>query len=625
VWTNNNLGIDLFGTRVSPAGAVLDTRTEGTTANVGGVAISTAVDSQQLASLACNTGACIVTWQEGRNLATTSFDVYAQRLSTSPALANNGAEIVVSASGQAQAVPAVVANGSDFFTVWQDLRDTNIQTVFGARITAAGAVSDPSGLPLVTGNNRESTPALGRAGTTFGVFWTDSRSFGTDIELMRFQSGDKLDSTARPVSTATFAQASPAATSSSGDFFVVWNDSRNGVDRDIFGARVQASGAVVDAGGIAIATAAGDQLVPSVATNGTVSFVAWQDRRNGNFDIFGAIVNNASGSVGANFAICNVAGDQGRPSVAFDAKTGQFLVVWTDERAPDINIFGARVTTAGAVLDANGVQISTGASGEFSPRVVFLNGVGLVAWEDRRVDANGDIFGRRVALDTGSLALVGADFSITGAVSGEQNTPAVSALSGSFLVAWTDGRNAGTSGTDIFAQQVGINGSLNGAVFVISANPEDESAPALSDSLADNVVRVAYIRSRPDLQTTRVQTRQIVTSSGTGQVCSANGQCSTGFCVDSRCCDTACGGNNSTDCQACAFVRTGQPDGTCSFIPSVTACRDYANPFCDLREYCTGNSPDCPADVGRNQGLVCNQATGAVCPSNAAPGPHGCP
>src|SRR6185503_14402516 len=85
VWTNNNAGVDLYGTRVSTAGAVLDTRTEDM-ATVGGVALSTAADAQQLQNLACNTGACIMVWQEGRNLGTSSFDVYAQLLATSPAL-----------------------------------------------------------------------------------------------------------------------------------------------------------------------------------------------------------------------------------------------------------------------------------------------------------------------------------------------------------------------------------------------------------------------------------------------------------------------------------------------------------------------------------------------------------
>jgi hypothetical protein len=630
-WTNNSAGINLFGARVSTAGVVLDTRTEGTTPNVGGVSISSQAGNQELSNLTCNPGGCLVVWQESRNLATTSFDVFAQRLTTSPALANNGAEIIVSNANRPQFVPAVATNKTDFFAVWQDERDTNTDTVFGARITAAGAVTDATGIMLVTGNNRQTAPAVGRAGTTFGVFWTDSRSYGTDIELTRFSGQTKVDATPRAVSNATFAQSSPAVTSSDGNFFAVWNDSRNGIDRDIFGARVTSAGSVLDPAGIPIATATGDQLVPAVSTNGTVSLVAWEDRRNGNFDIFGALVDNATGNVTVrDLVICNAAGDQGRPAVTFDATTNQFLVVWSDGRiATDVNVFGARVTTAGAVLDPNGVQISGAANGQFSPSAAFVNGTGLVVWEDRRSDPQGDIFGARVTIGGTLSVLDPSGFSVSGAASGLQASPAVAALSGSFLVAWTDGRNVNATGTDIFGQQVGTSGVLNGAGFAISAGVENEDNAVLSD-ISSNVTRVAYTRARPDLQTVRVETRTVAQASGTGQACSQDAQCSTGFCVDSRCCDTACGGNNKTDCQACAHSATLADDGTCAFIPSVTVCRTYdrgttGSTFCDLPEFCTGTSPDCPPDIGQHEGLVCDAATGAVCPPNGAPGPHACP
>jgi hypothetical protein len=250
-----------------------------------------------------------------------------------------------------------------------------------------------------------------------------------------------------------------------------------------------------------------------------------------------------------------------------------------------------------------------------------------VVWEDRRSDALADIFGARVTIGGGSLSVLDASgFTISGAAAGEQDQPTVAVVKNGFLVAWTDGRNVNTSGTDIFGQQVGTNGVLSGAAFSISANPENEDSPALFDTATDTT-RISYTRVRTDLQTVRVETRTIGTTTTAGQPCSTDNQCSTGFCVDTRCCDTACGGNNRNDCQACAQVRTGQPDGTCALIPgpNITICRNYASTFCDLREYCTGTSPDCPPDIGRNQGLVCNSTTGTVCPSNAAPGPHGCP
>jgi hypothetical protein len=625
-FTNNNLGINLFGTRVSTAGVVLDTRNEGITPNVGGVSISSAPGNQELSNLVCKVGSCFVVWQDSGNAAASSFDVHAQRLDVATALAPSGPEIIVSNANRGQFVPAVATNNTDFLTVWQDARDTDTNTVFGARVTAAGSVADANGLMLVTGNNRESAPAMGRAGGTFGVFWTDSRNYGSDIELTRFSGATKLDPTARAVSSAPFAQAGPAVTMSAGNFVAVWNDSRNGQDRDIFAARITAAGAVLDPNGTPVAVATGDQLVPEISTNGTISLVVWEDRRAGNFDIFGAILDNATGTVTASdIVICNVAGDQTRPAVAFDTVSGQFLVVWTDSRvAVDPNVFGARVTTAGAVLDANGVVISAAGNGQFTPRATFLGGTGLVVWEDRRIDTQGDVFGGRVTLG-GSLAVLDADgFSISGNAAGEQLSPTASSLSGSFLVAWTDGRNINTTGTDIFGQQIGTSGAINGPAFAISADPGNEDDPVLSDALT-NVTRIAYTRLRPDLQTVRVATRTIGASSGTGQSCSNNGQCSTGFCVDSRCCDVACGGNDKTDCQACARSITGGVDGTCSFIPATSFCRNYANTKCDLREYCTGASPECPPDVGRNQGQVCNSTTGAVCPANAPPGPHGCP
>lgn len=628
-WTNNNAGINLFGARVSQAGAVLDTRTEGTVMNVGGVSISSVPNSnQELSSLACVTGACFVAWQESRNQATTSFDIYGQRLSTSGALTNVGAEVLVSTANRPQFTPAVTAAGSDFFAVWTDERDAALDSVFGARITSGGAVTDADGLLLVTGNNRENAPAVGRTNNIFGVLWSDSRNLaGSDIELVRFNGASKIDATARPVSSANFSQAAPAATSAAGgNFFVVWQDARNGKDRDIFGSRVTAAGAAADPNGIAIAAAAGDQLLPSVASNGVVSLVAWQDRRAGNFDIFAALVNNQSGAITkADIVVCNVAGDQGRPSVAFDGVSGQFLVVWADDRisSDNANIFGARVTTDGTVLDPNGVAISSAGNPQLSPRAAFLNGTALVVWEDRRLDTQGDIFGGRVRIGA-SLTVLDPNGITISDESGTQGQPAVATLAGSYLVAWSDGRDVNTNGTDIFAQQVTATGGLLGAAFAVAAGPDNEDAPAMADT-SSNFVRIAYTRTRADLQTQRVETRTITTSGGSGAACSNDGQCSTGFCVDSRCCDTACGGNNKVDCQACTVRATGVSDGTCAFVIAGTICRNYANPICDLREQCTGTSPDCPPDIGRREGQVCNQMTGAVCPSAAAPGPHGCP
>src|SRR5207244_1699991 len=87
----------------------------------------------------------------------------------------------------------------------------------------------------------------------------------------------------------------------------------------------------------------------------------WSFRRNSLHDIFGARVTTA-GQVLDEFPIFTAPGGQVLPSVAFDGVN--YLVIWSDTRSgspvgPDADIFGARVTPAGSVLDSEGIPIST--------------------------------------------------------------------------------------------------------------------------------------------------------------------------------------------------------------------------------------------------------------------------
>lgn len=622
VWGNNNGGVNLFGTRVSTAGVVLDTRIEATL-TVGGIAISLAADNQEAPAIACPATGCIVVWGDRRNNTTNGFDVYGQLLTSAFAL--SGAEFIISNPVRSQQVPAVINTASGFLATWDDARDNNSTTVFASRLSAAGAPQDGTGFVLASGNNSESTPALGRAGTTFGAFWSDSRAYSNSIAMVRFASnGSILDTTAKVVTNGTFAEFSPAVTPSAGtNFQLAWVDTR-GADRDIYTARVNQSGVALDAAGVVVSSATGDQLVPDIANNGTSSLVVWQDRRNGNFDIYGAII-DANGVVTTNnIAICTAAGDQTRPTVGWDSTNSQWMVVWADGRvAANVDIYGARLSSAGAVLDANGVAISAASNSQFAPDLAFASGTFFVAWEDRRVDTNGDIYGARVTGGASLTVLDAAGVALSTAT-GAQNSVQIASLANGYVAVWTDARSVATTGLDLYGVQINSTGVVTPSEFVVSNAVEDEKNATLLESSA-TTVRVAYEKVRPDLGATRVETRVIQTSSASGNSCSNNAQCSTGFCVDSRCCNTACGSDSRTDCQACAQAKTGQPDGTCAPIPAGIICRNYANSVCDLREYCDGVNGACPPDIGRNAGAVCNTTTLAVCPSAAAPGPHTCP
>jgi hypothetical protein len=91
-----------------------------------------------------------------------------------------------------------------------------------------------------------------------------------------------------------------------------------------------------------------------------------------------------------------------------------------------------------------------------------------------------------------------------------------------------------------------------------------------------------------------------------GAECRSGSECSTGFCADGVCCESACGGGG-TDCVACAQRSTGRPDGVCAPALSGSTCR-VARGSCDIGEVCDGTSTVCPGDQRVSVGIVCRDA-----------------
>jgi len=95
-----------------------------------------------------------------------------------------------------------------------------------------------------------------------------------------------------------------------------------------------------------------------------------------------------------------------------------------------------------------------------------------------------------------------------------------------------------------------------------------------------------------------------------GTACTAPNQCSSGFCVDGVCCNSACG-DGAADCQACSRAQNGKTNGECTPLrTSGVVCRAAAG-TCDDAETCSTSSTTCPANA-RNTGRVCRAAAG-VC------------
>ncbi len=251
-----------------------------------------------------------------------------------------------------QVEPALAFDGTNFLVVWTDGRSGSYyDDIYGARVTPAGTVLDTNGIAISTAADDQWSPALVFDGTNFLVVWADKRSGSySDIYGARVTAaGVVLDPSGIAISTAAHDQWLPALSFDGTDFLVVWVDKRSGPYSDIYGARVTAAGVVLDPSGIAVSTAASYQWDPALAFDGTNFLVVWQDSRSGSYDIYGARV-TAVGVVldPSGIAISTAADEQSCPVLAFDGTN--FLAVWQDYRSGSDDIYGARVTLGGRCL-----------------------------------------------------------------------------------------------------------------------------------------------------------------------------------------------------------------------------------------------------------------------------------
>lgn len=617
VWQNNQQGRRIYGSRVSPAGVVLDTRLEASV-TVGGVSVTAAtaaIAQGTEPSLACNSFSCITVWQDRRAFSTQHHDIYAQRLDAAT-LAVLGSEITVSSVTLDQRAPRVALAGINYLVAWQDMRDTDPEGIYAARVAAGtGSVLDSLGIFVANGNNSQHNPAVARivgANQNWLVAWSDSVSRGNDVRGSQITDNLAITPLTNPVSNAPGYQSNPAIAASAAEYLVAWTDERNGAQTDIYATRVSSAGAVTPVEGLAISNAASTQARPSIASDGASTYlVVWQDRRGTTFDIYGAIVNTSGQVVASDIAISTAAMDQVVPAAAYDPTNGVFVVVWQDARIGSgaRDIYAARVSTAGAVLDADGVIVSAAPSVQLDPRIAYGSDRFLVVWEDRR-SGGADIYGARVRVTATGITVDDPDgIAISVAPNPQQKATVeyVSSAAGVFGLAWVDERNRDTTGKDIYGTVVFESSGTVGGEFPIAFSADDERAPALGrggPAQTNGTVRLllTYQRQVAALSTARVVLRRIVYGA-------SQSSCSTPTC------QTECAANTSCDID-CAGATTCQNDcvntsSTCIInCAETTSCRNdcldgsSCNIDCrgsdDCRAFCRssgGNNPRTQCDI----------------------------
>jgi len=461
-------GVGILGARVSGTGGLVD------------AAPLTISPTGAGAAIAAGGTQFLVTWYDGRN---GTNDLFCARV-TGEAVVLDPGGVPVSTAAYAQVYPAVAWNGTDWLVVWHDYRTSaNDTDVYGARVSGTdGTVLDPSGIAISVRSGYQSDTAVAWDGTNFTVVWRDSRNRATSDDIYGARvsgAGTILDADGFAISTASNIQSDPAIAWNGTQHLVVWLDPRTSGNSKVYGARVTSEGSVLDPSGIAISLTAYGPWRPAVAANGATFLAVWEDWRNNGKDVYGARVSDAAGPLDASdFLVSQSANAQHTPSVAWDGTN--YLAVWQDERSGTYSdIYGARLSGVdGALLDASGIAISTAANDQWVPAVAWNGSNYLVVWEDERNSTSyADIYGARVSAAGVVLEATGIGIS-TGV--NDMAQPAVASDGKDFFVAWDEARGAPTY-TDILGARVSGEGTVvDTTPIVIKAGTLGEWAPALS-------------------------------------------------------------------------------------------------------------------------------------------------
>ncbi|MCK6617497.1 MAG: hypothetical protein L6Q51_07610 [Cyclobacteriaceae bacterium] len=295
----------------------------------------------------------------------------------------------------------------------------------------------------------------------------------------------------------TATNSAVAFNSASNVYLLVWEGSANG-EIEIWGqiidgatyANIGSQFQISDMG--PPGNAAYDAQAPDVASSGSSFLVVWSGDDDtaplidNEFEIYGQLITASSGALsGTNFRISDMGPDGSAsfnaltPAITFNSTQNEFLVVWRgdDNTAPLVDneneIFGQRITAAGAEIGANDFRISDmGPDGNiayaaFAPDVAWNSGNNqyMVVWHGDddafTVDNELEIFMQRLdgtnGGQTGANDAQISDMGPAGDVNYRATNPAICSLGNNFLIVWTGDDNTAPlvdNENEIFGQLV---------------------------------------------------------------------------------------------------------------------------------------------------------------------------
>lgn len=429
----------------------------------------------------------LVVWQDNRAGDFYNFDndIYATRISADGVVLDTQGIRISANPGINEKDPSVAFDGTNFLVVWSD--DRHIQEdydVYGTLVSPNGEILNTNNIQICTEQNPQVFNDISFNGTHYLATWSDYRNGGWDIYGARIDTnGTVIDVNSIPIITAPDTQAYPTVASNETDWLVSWGALGETIIR---GVRVAADGSILDPGGFIISSDNGDRIWPDVVYDGTNYMLVWMDRRSGtsvyHWSVYGARV-NGNGVVLDPSGIPIAADDtvyEGIPELCFNGTN--HLVVWKDDGFSEMT--GAIVSTDGIIQSPGQFPISGGYGYELYHAVTTDGSNWLVSWDDGQGTQSvppgfgSDIFGARVDASGNVLDAHPNDIPISTSSNWQYYSSA--AFNGSeYMLLWQE--KVAVDQYDIKGTRVDATGNpINSPCLTICDYEDDQTIPAIA-------------------------------------------------------------------------------------------------------------------------------------------------
>jgi hypothetical protein len=283
--------------------------------------------------------------------------------------------------------PSITVSGSVVHIVWSDLRNGNYE-IYYKRSTDAG-VSWGTDTRLTNNTAFSEYPSVTVSGSVVHLVWRDERDGNYEIYYKRStDAGVSWGADTRLTNDTSFSQSSSVTVS--GSFVhVVWRDNRDG-NYEIYYKRSTDWGVSWGAD-TRLTNNPADSWRPSVSVSGSEVHVVWEDRRDGNLEIYYKRSTDGGTSWGTDTRLTNNSDESWFSSVAVSGSVVH--VVWHDHRDLSDGIYYKRSIDVGVSWGTDTHLTNNSASSEY-PSVAVSGSAVHVIWSDYR-DGNWEIYYKR--------------------------------------------------------------------------------------------------------------------------------------------------------------------------------------------------------------------------------------